>query len=69
MGAHPACIRWGPYEGLLERFEGGLGQRSPQAGDLMKLTDTKVKNARAGDREIKLADGQGLYLLITPQGG
>lgn len=35
----------------------------------MKLTDTKVKNARAGDREIKLADGQGLYLPITPQGG
>jgi integrase len=35
----------------------------------MKLTDTKVKNARAGDREIKLADGQGLYLLITPRGG
>src|SRR5215469_11277951 len=34
----------------------------------MKLTDIKVKNAKAEDREIKLADGQGLYLLVTPQG-
>jgi integrase len=32
----------------------------------LKLTDTKVKNAKAGSR---LPDGRGLYLLVTPTGG
>jgi hypothetical protein len=33
----------------------------------MKLTETKVKNAKTNEgRQIKLADGGGLYLLVTP---
>jgi integrase len=35
----------------------------------MALTDTAIKNAKARDREYKLADGRGLYLLVTAAGG
>ncbi len=30
----------------------------------MKLTDTAIRNAKAGERPIKLFDGEGLYLLV-----
>lgn len=33
------------------------------------LTDFKVKSAKAKEKPYKLTDGQGLYLLVTPQGG
>ena len=32
------------------------------------LNDTRVRNAKGGDRPIKLSDGGGLYLLIKPNG-
>ena len=32
------------------------------------LTNTKVKNAKPGKKPIKLSDGDGLYLLISPTG-
>ena len=35
----------------------------------MSLTDTKVRNAKPGIKPIKMFDGGGLFLLITPQGG
>lgn len=35
----------------------------------MALTDTAIKSAKPRDREYKLADSGGLYLLITPAGG
>lgn len=35
----------------------------------MALTDVKVRNAKPGEKPIKLYDGDGLYLLITPAGG
>lgn len=35
----------------------------------MALTDVKVRNAKPGEKQIKLYDGDGLYLLITPAGG
>ncbi|MEX2479750.1 MAG: tyrosine-type recombinase/integrase [Gammaproteobacteria bacterium] len=34
----------------------------------MPLTDTAIKNAKAGAKPRKLFDGGGLYLLVTPQG-
>jgi integrase len=34
----------------------------------MKLTDTAVRNARAGDRPRKLFDGDGLYLFLSTTG-
>jgi len=35
----------------------------------MVLTDIAVRNAKPRDTEYKLADGGGLYLLVTPSGG
>ncbi|WP_221715736.1 tyrosine-type recombinase/integrase [Sphingobium xanthum] len=35
----------------------------------MALTDTAIRNAKGREREYKLADSAGLYLLVTPAGG
>ena len=35
----------------------------------MPLTDTAAKNAKAQDKPVKLFDGGGLFLLVTPNGG
>ena len=35
----------------------------------MALTDTAIRTAKPADRDYKLADGGGLYLLVTPAGG
>jgi integrase len=35
----------------------------------MALTDSALRNAKPRDREYKMADGAGLYLLVTPAGG
>lgn len=35
----------------------------------MPLTDIKVKNAKPTDKQYKLTDGEGMYLLVHPNGG
>ena len=35
----------------------------------MSLTDVKVKNRKPGEKQIKLFDGGGLYLLVPLGGG
>ncbi len=35
----------------------------------MALTDTAIRSAKAREKEYKLADSGGLYLLVTPPGG
>jgi len=35
----------------------------------LSLTDTKIKNAKPKEKDYKLSDGRGLYLLITKSGG
>jgi Arm DNA-binding domain len=35
----------------------------------MPLVDAKVKNAKPGVKDYKLADGGGMYLLVEPGGG
>lgn len=35
----------------------------------MKLTNTAISNAKPKDKPFKLADGHGMYLLVTPGGG
>jgi len=35
----------------------------------MLLTDMKVKSAKPAEKQYKLSDGKGLYLLILPSGG
>ena len=34
----------------------------------MPLTDTTLRNAKPGEKQIKLFDGHGLFLLIAPSG-
>ena len=33
------------------------------------LTDLKVKNTKPAEKQYKLFDGGGLFLLVTPTGG
>ena len=35
----------------------------------MPLTDVTIRNAKAGPKAIKLSDGGGMFLLVTPAGG
>lgn len=35
----------------------------------MSLTDTAIRNAKPGEKPIKLADEKGLFLLVSPSGG
>ena len=35
----------------------------------MALTDAKARNAKPGPKQVKLFDGDGLFLLVTPAGG
>jgi len=35
----------------------------------MALTDIKVRNEKPGDKQRKLSDSDGMYLLVTPAGG
>lgn len=35
----------------------------------MALTDTEIKNAKAGPKPAKMFDGRGLYLFVRPAGG
>lgn len=35
----------------------------------MALTDTQIRNAKPGEKDQTINDGQGLYLLIKPHGG
>lgn len=34
----------------------------------MSLTDTKVRSLKGRDKQYKVADGRGLFLVITPSG-
>src|SRR5574340_1465565 len=34
----------------------------------LSLTDSRIQQARAADRPLKLADGGGMYLLLNPKG-
>lgn len=46
------------------------GTVAEAAGDtpMASLTDAEVKNAKPGEKPRKLADGEGLYLLVNPNG-
>ena len=35
----------------------------------MPLTDTAIKNAKSQVKPVKFFDGEGLFLLVTPNGG
>lgn len=35
----------------------------------MALTDVTIRNAKPGEKAVKLTDGKGMFLLVTPAGG
>jgi len=41
-------------------------EKYPLRGDAMPLTDVQVKNAKAGEKQAKMYDVDGLYLLVAP---
>jgi Arm DNA-binding domain len=48
-----------------------LGASEQRAEKLppLPLTDTAIRNARPGEKPIRLFDGGGLYLEVSPAGG
>jgi hypothetical protein len=36
---------------------------------IIQLSDVKVRNAKSKEKDYKLADGGGLYLLVSSTGG
>jgi hypothetical protein len=47
----------------------GAGELSAQGVAPLSLTDTAVRNAKPGEKPVKLFDGGGLYLEVSPAGG
>jgi integrase len=49
---------------------GGKGRFGPSNGlvTVMSLSDTAIRKAKPADKPVKLTDGNGLYLLLTPAG-
>ena len=35
----------------------------------MPLTETAIRNAKPSDKPLKLFDGEGLHLFVSPSGG
>lgn len=35
----------------------------------MPLTDTEIRNKKPAEKPVKLFDGRGLFLIVTPAGG
>lgn len=53
--------------GISDTVSGSEGGPS-QKGTKMALTDVKLRNAKPKTKPYKLADGGGLYVLVTPKG-
>lgn len=52
------------FRGMSVRF----GKRTPMARTVTPLTDPKCEAAKPRDKDYKLFDGQGLFLLVKPSG-
>jgi Arm DNA-binding domain len=57
-----------PFGGRTLGVEGGGQLESGGRAKNMKLTDLQVRSAKPTDKKYKLADGGGLYLLVSPNG-
>ena len=55
--------------GEAKRGRGYGKRRWGYARQVMALTDVAIRRAKPGPKQYKIADGQGLYLLVTPAGG
>ncbi len=63
-------VRMPPYRGGIGTVRAGSNPRLAERGGRGhdRLTDTRIRAAKAKERPYKLADGLGLYLLIQPHG-
>jgi integrase len=61
----------GIFEGILPGQFDRYRQKevTPMPKRIICLSDAQVRNAKPADKEFKLADGGGLYLLVTVAGG
>ena len=50
-------------------FNRGVHLPAVESNDARKPTDLKVRSAKSTDRDWKLSDGGGLFLLVKPTGG
>ena len=48
---------------------GGLPIKAFMQGPQMPLTDAAIRVFKPSDKEYKVTDEKGLYLLVTPAGG
>ena len=46
----------------------GVSPKTNPSEPAMPLTDTAIKKAKPGAKPVKLSDGRGLYLLVSPSG-
>jgi hypothetical protein len=46
----------------------GIEAIPAEAIPAMPLTDTEIRNAKAGPKQYKISDGRWLFLLVTPNG-
>jgi integrase len=61
----------GIFEGILSDHQCRYRQKevTPMPKRIISLSDAQVRTAKPADKEYKLADGGGLYLLVTSAGG
>jgi integrase len=67
-----ASVRWGYFWGYEAKAHGKNTPKMRFREGIpvkLKLTETKVRNAKTTSEQYRLADGGGLYLLVTPAGG
>lgn len=77
MVPHTIALDWGYHWGVFANGQfdtptagGILGRKcSGRIGGKMALTDVAIRNSKPGVKPIKLADGAGMFLLVTPAGG
>jgi integrase len=67
-GIMESMFRWGLLWGPTEKNVGAFEVLGAKAGGTM-LTDTAIKRAASGERDYKMADRGGLFLLVTGAGG
>ncbi|MFN9122112.1 MAG: Arm DNA-binding domain-containing protein [bacterium] len=60
---------WGVRFGGISLPVGVRDQFAVSKEHRTSLTDTAIKNAKPGTKPVKLSDGSGLFLLLTPEGG
>lgn len=51
----------------MKGYAGSIWRHTPMARTVTPLSDSKCEAAKPRDKDYKLFDGQGLFLLIKPR--